>query len=162
MEKGPSEKSAQAGLLRCEVKLGLPPSRVGGVVAGGGGGGGRRPVSDEEARGLLELQNRLKEVKKQQLRAGEQRGGAELERKKSQLTAAQLSQLPTDRPVYTAVGRMYAASSVATEIARMEDAGKKAEDKVKVCEVTLKHLGEKEKEEEAAFMEALEAIKRRK
>ena len=161
LERGPEYKAAQEGLLRCEVKLGLPPSKVGGVSKSGKGPT-QRAVTDEEARGLLELQNRIKEVKKQQFRAAEQKKGAELEKKRTQLTISQLTQLPPDRPVYTSLGRMYAASSVAGELGRLEEVAKRAEDKCRVCEVTQKHLADKEREEDAAFVEALEAIKRRK
>ena len=132
--------------------------------AGGGGGGGapRSRISDDEARQLLELQNRIKDVKRQQFRAQEQRKGAELEKRRCDLTLSMLQQLPAERRVYSNVGRMYMLSSVAGETARVEETRGRSQEKLRVCGVTLEHLQAKEKEEDGAFMEALEVIKRRK
>ena len=168
LERDPASRDTLAGLNRCELQLGLAPTSAAaakGRAAAGGRGGGAAPrsrVSDEEAKQLLELQNRIKDIKRQQYRAAEQRKGAELEKRRCDLTNSMLDQLPKDRRVYASVGRMYCLSSVDGERARVEEAKARSLDKLRLCGVTAEHLAQREKEEDAAFMEALEVIKRRK
>jgi len=162
---------AAAGLTRCEVALGVAPTagryeggralaRGGG--GGGGGGGGARPrVSEEDARALGEAQARVKDVKKQQMRSAQQRQLAADEKRRAELTLAQLAKLPAGRGVYAAVGRMYARSTPAAVGARLEEDRAGAEKKLRVCAAAIEHLARQEKEADAAFLELMAAVRRK-
>lgn len=145
LKMDPREALAQQGAARCEALL------------RGGKGGARRALTDEETRVLIEIQGRLKDVQKQKARVVEQRRAAEAERRRAELTLAQLSSVPQDRRVFASVGRMYVLSSVPAEAARMAEAVKKNEERVRVCSGTFESLEAREKSEEGAFKEALGA-----
>ena len=108
------------------------------------------------------MEGRIKDIKRQQFRAAEQRRGSETEKRRCEITTSVLDSLPADRRVYSSVGRMYLLSTVASERARVEEARARSTEKLRVCGVTLEHLAQKEKEEDAAYLEAIEVINRRK
>ena len=137
LQLDPKEALAAAGVKRCEAKL------------------SRRTFTEEEARALVEIQGRIKEVQKQKARVAEQRRAADREKRQAELTLEQLGKLPAERRVFTGLGRMYVLSSVATEGARMAEVVKKNEERVRVCAATMGSLEAREKSEEGAFQEAV-------
>ena len=137
LQLDPKESLAAAGVKRCEAKL------------------SRRAFTEDEARALVEIQGRRKEVQKQKARVGEQKRAAERERRQAELTLEQLGKLPAERRVFTGLGRMYVLSSVAAEGARMAETAKKNEERARVCVATLASLDAREKSEESAFQEAV-------
>ena len=62
--------------------------------------------------------SRMANIKKQQLRGAEQKRATEVERRRADLTVAQLEKLPEDRAVFAAVGRMYVRSTPAAARSR--------------------------------------------
>lgn len=133
----PKEQLAAQGVKRCEAKL------------------SRRALTEEEMRGLAEIQGRIKDVQKQKARVAEQKRVAERNKRQAELTMEQLSKLPAERRVFAGLGRMYALSSVATEGARLAEEAKRNEERARVCAATLASLDAREKSEEGAFQEAI-------
>jgi hypothetical protein len=88
---------AAAGVRRCEIALGITPRSAGGAE-GGKRGGGKVRVSEEDAKQISEVQARVKDVARQKMRAQEQARVAAAERKRAELTLAQVSALPEGTP----------------------------------------------------------------
>lgn len=152
---------------RCEQALGIKPARKaaagamipaprGGAPPGRGGG-----FSVEEQKVFGELQERVREVAVAKLRATEQYKAAMSEKKKADLTIAQVTPLPEDRPVYTALGRMFVRSPKAEVLAQVTTLGLQADRKTQVCTRTLEHLGGQEKEADDAFQEFMAALNKK-
>jgi chaperonin cofactor prefoldin len=155
----PTVTDAALGRTRCEVALGLTPTQGGTAVVARAAPKAR--ISEEDARALNDAQTRVREVKKQQLRSGEQKRMAENDKRRAELTLAQLSQLPDGRAVYTSVGRMYACSSVRAATAKLEEDRAGFEKKIRVCNLTIDHLAKQEKEADSTFLEVLADVKRK-
>jgi chaperonin cofactor prefoldin len=164
LEKDGSITDAAAGLTRCEVHLGMPPSAgrfESGRAMAKQQQQPRMRVSDEDARALADAQTRVKDIKKQQLRGGEQKRLAELEKRRSELTLAQLEKLPQGRAVYSSMGRMYVRSTNASVVSKLEDEKATAEKKLRVCVATIEHLARQEKEADATFLELVNGLRRK-
>lgn len=157
----PTVSEAALGRTRCEVALGLTPTQGGAVVPSASRAAPKARISEEDARSLNEAQTRVREVKKQQLRSSEQKRQAENDKRRAELTLAQLSQLPEGRAVYTSVGRMYARSSISAATTKLDEDCAGFEKKIRVCNLTIDHLAKQEKEADSTFLEVVASVKRK-
>ncbi len=140
---------------RCEVALGIAKPRA--QRSGGSGGGGAPGLSKAEQKVFQELDDRVRQVALAKMRATEQQRIAASEKRKADLTVSQVTPVPDDRPIYTAVGRMFVRAPKEEVLTAVTAAAAKAEHKVGVCARTLVHLEGQEKEADAAFVEFIEA-----
>jgi chaperonin cofactor prefoldin len=128
---------------------------------GSGGGGAAGGISEEDQKAVEEAENRVREVMRQKARASAQASAAAAEKRRAELTLAQLGPVPDDRALYRSVGRAFIRAPKADIVASLGGMSSRADKTGKVASATLEYLVKAEKEADGAFMEATAAIRRK-
>lgn len=166
VELSPGLPDAVSGVTRCETTLGIRPAARKGAPSsssrGGGSSSGVQPtLSAEDQRHFQELQERVREVAVAKMRASEQLRNATSEKRKADLTISQVTPLAAERPLFTALGRMFVRAPREEVLQQVQVAAAQAEKKADVCKKTLSHLESQEKEADVAFTEFVGSLGRK-
>ena len=148
----PGVADATAGVRRLEKALG-------GSGRGGVAPDGRLVLSPEEIKSLQEVEQRLRETRRQRSRASQQASSNAKEQRALELTLGQVGGLEDDARTYRSVGKMFMLTPPKALGADLQDKLARSKQKTRVCEATLEYLGRAEKEAEGAYSELVRGLK---
>ena len=147
----PGVTDATAGVRRLEEALGLADGKAGQP--------GRIRLTAEEAKALQEVEQRMRDTKRQRNRAAQQAAATAKEQRALELTLGQVSNLDPAARTFRSVGKMYMLTPPTEIAADLTDKLAKAKHKMRVCESTLEYLGRTERDVEGAYAELVRGFK---
>lgn len=131
------------------------------ITGGSANGPVQVSLTEEEKKQFEEVVGRVKEVQRNLIRAKEQVRSAADEKRRSELTVAQLDPVKDASEMYKGVGRMFLRSSKENLVKSLQEKVAAAEKKYGVASRYVEHCTQQAKEADEAFLE-LQASFRRK